>query len=104
VLHHLKQGRLGPVKIIQDQHHQLLAGEGFEQPTHRPGRILDRCHGVLQADELRNPLGNGPCRWIPIQERAQLGRGLGRPVTIDHASGLANRFGYRPEGDALTVG
>ena len=92
------------MKVIQDQHHKLLAGEGFEQPTHRPGRILDRPHGLLQADELRNPLGNGSGLWIPIQERAQLGRGLGWPVAIDHAGGLANRFGDRPEGDALTVG
>ena len=92
------------MKVIQDQHHQLLAGEGFEQPTHRPRRILDRPHRVLQADELRNPLGDGSGFWIPIQERAQLGRGLGWPVTIDHAGGLANSFGDRPEGDALTVG
>ena len=104
MLHHLKQGRLRPVKIIQDQHHQPLAGEGFEQPTHRPGRILDRPHRVLQADELRNPLGDGLGLRIPIEERAQLGRGLGWPVAINHAGGMANRFGDRPEGDALTVG
>ena len=92
------------MKVIQDQHHQPLAGQGFEQPTHRPGRILDRPHRVLQADELRNPFGDGHGLRNPIEQRAQLGRGFGRPVAVDHAGGLANRLGDRPEGDALTVG
>jgi hypothetical protein len=104
VLHHLEQGGLRPVEVVEDQHHQPLAGEGFEQPAHRPGGVPDRARGVLQTNELRDPLGDGPGVRLPVQQRAQLRPRRGRPVALDHTGGPADRLGQRPEGNALPVG
>ncbi len=97
----IQEGRLGPVDVVEQDHHRLVLAEDLQEPPDPPEQLGDLERRGLQADGGGDPV-HDVVRARTQQRRQPATSGLRRILLAD-VGGLADHLGHRPERDAVAV-
>jgi hypothetical protein len=97
VLEQLEQRRVGPVRVLDDEHERALGGDRLEQPPHRPERLARLRRVVGEADRAEHAGGDRLGLVDARQRRIE-------PLRGRAAGELADHLRERPVRDRIAVG
>ena len=103
VLDELQELRLGPLEVIDREDHGPVGRESLQEHADRPERLLRRGSAAGDADRLPDTIRDAISVLRGTNQCRELGPSCLRAICFVEVRDVDQRFGQRPERDALSV-